>query len=206
MGRKAQDYASPWSATDHRWLVQTLWPRVEDFVNGPEPYELLVNGSEPPAVHEAGKLNSLWISTRQRLDLLLEGDAPLPFFRTYVTFALDRREGAVSWGVRHFRGKRFDSPEDVERFEKDVYACLMLLSHPTTRPLLGKCDRCEKYYLKKGAYVRGRFCSSSCRVGASNAKRKAERAAYMRKWRANHVVRARATKRKKRDSARRSPT
>ena len=61
---------------------------------------------------------------------------------------------------------RFYSPIDNKEpvSEPVRYACLVFtdLASSPLRDRVGKCDRCSRYFVSEGAYLRKRFCSRNC--------------------------------------------
>lgn len=75
-------------------------------------------------------------------------------------FLLSSQDGRAQPHLRFYHPVGNQKPVQ----ESARYACLAFseLASSPLRDRVGKCDRCGRYYVSEGAYLRKRFCSRSC--------------------------------------------
>ncbi len=155
-----------------RRMLFTLWPRVQAFVNGPEPVQ----------DHDRGYwlrgTADLWRDARRLFDRHLQGD-PVFFPGGQVRFPRrvplwTQERGVVEWDVigSHFAGESINGvpasePAWYDDMTGEVNFVLLLLQHNETRRLLRRCKNCGGYFLLKRVRRNpkgssGRFCSLDC--------------------------------------------
>jgi hypothetical protein len=158
------------------WILGRLWPAYDRFINRPEPPEQLFGD---------------WMEHRAALERVLKGDRPLKGHRADARcLLLIDAQGRTDWAISYpDMNYSLATAAELKEFAGRLRFTLMLFGLPEVRPLLRRCDQCQRFFLGKRGHHRDRtFCSNACRFRfhAENQSRPA-RAAYMRKYRATRA-------------------
>jgi hypothetical protein len=167
--------AIPWADGDGdlstRWLLNTLWPGVDAFVNAP--------GQDPEAVRElfcyatltdaqVRRLGDIWLGTRRQLDKLIGGGVPFNGCQAHAPMALRTRRGRTEWVLS---SETLATVPDIEAFAGEVAFVLMVAGHPLNRGRVARCVYCGQYSLqKRRSTAERRFCGPTCKARQQDAE------------------------------------
>ena len=175
---------------DEQALLKYLWLRsgLEAFVNGPQPKQHIspLGDADDEAIGRMATddemLGSIeWTEFRSFLSNLLPGGSLHPEQQAASGPArlslVTQTDGTPRWV--------FGRPSNNFERRQDFYLAVKLLELPALRPLLSRCNNCERFFLRERAHVRDRsFCSPACRVAFHRGRRQPQtHAAYMREYR-----------------------
>jgi hypothetical protein len=192
--RGKDDPIRPWPSRSTRFLFRTLWPTVERFANRTEPsLPGIPDGFLPrPAYRRAWSCaRDLWVITRQRLSLVIQGRPPFSH-AIPVPLAARIRHGKVGAellrATLHFEpGKGRVTPTAVHTFardfEREVNFCLALACVPELTGVLARCAGCGHFFARKKtdtgkrrAYCPGGTCFAAWKRSPDGKRDDAKRA------------------------------